>query len=274
MLMINQQDNLIADRSDYHDRTMSGITAYPSDKRRKSTLVALVKKEDAFIKSWADRVPVTFKEKAVWEYHSKTGDYIPYLWGNLRLNRKVNVHEVEQMFKSIKAQVEAPAQPIYCPLILVYFFVVHCPLVYFITKYFLSHLGDDSSGENEVKWVSIKYVFTVVGLTLLIVLVYIYARYRYKKSLQERANSIEGILDHFNLQVFGSQGIRFCVGKLGSWVEAQFLDPTVFMEGSDNAWYIEAKRKNSMRASLTSEKANTHIPCSLDSEDSLKRSLI
>jgi hypothetical protein len=272
--MINEADKTAVEQTDYHDRTISAYAANPPDKRRRSTMVSIAKKEDPFTKTWADGVPVTFKEKAVWEYDSETGTYIPYLWGSLRLNPKIKGVEVENVFRSIKSQVPAPAKPIYCPLIIAYFFLVHVPLVFVITLYFYNHLADESADNNEIRWVSTKYVAAVVFLTLFMLFLYFYFKYRYRKSLIERTISIEGILEHFNTRTFGSLGMRFCAGKLGSWIEAQFLDPSVYMEGQDNGWYTEAKRNNSLKASKASDYADNHIPCSLDSNDNLRRSLV
>lgn len=261
-----------AEAGEIDDRNSRTQTYFsPNDEHRRSTKIALVKKADPFYKKWADHVPLTFKEKAVWEYDPRSGQYIPYRWENLKLNPKLNPNDVKNLLHSLKTQVPPPPTPIYCPVMVLYFLFVHCPIVYFLTKYFYENLDEDHSND-QVTWVSTKFVTAVVTLTVLMIAVYFFWRFRHKKSLIERAEQIQGVLDHFNQQVFGSIGVRFCVGKLGSWIEAQLLDPNVYMVGQESKIIIESKKKK-MRSHSNSLDDNL-LPCSIESKSEITKSLL
>lgn len=229
-------------------------------------LTRLRTKTDLFIERQVDGIPCTTPRRAIWLFSQDKNKFVPHCWGNLELSPKLEqmggireeregefdgedaesveskrkAHKLLKTSGGLASLVDSlgeslPKLPraLYCQLTTLYFFIVHCPLMYFLTLYFFNHIGGleeletgDGETENpekeEIRWVTLKYLFSVLFMTCILVTLYFILRNRYKNLLTRRVKVLDKLLDDIN-DWWAQSPVYLRAGPFGTFLEAKFI---------------------------------------------------
>lgn len=183
-----------------------------------------------YLKAWKDVTPLSMPHKAVWRYSPNSKSYEPHAWGQMALSTSSDQVWIQGCIGNVIKQVGSPPDSNFLWVVTCYFFLVHAPLVYLLTRYFFfENLGTDSN-EAEVKKVTTIYFGAIILLTILLVSLHFVLRHKYKRVLLEHELKIQGVLDHFNTQA-QMNNMRLAAGKFGAWIELQIFHPQYELVG-------------------------------------------
>lgn len=193
-------------------------------------LLLMRKVFNPYLKAWKDVTPLSVPHKAVWRHSSTSASYEPYFWGKMTLPTSSDEVWVNSTIENVVKQVGSPPDSNFLWVVTCYFFLVHAPLVYLLTRYFFfENLGADSS-EAEIKKITTLYFGAIALLTILLVSLHFILRHKYKRTLLEHEVKIQGVLDHFNSQD-QMKNMRLAAGKFGAWIELQIFHPQYELVG-------------------------------------------
>lgn len=199
--------------------------------REEPNLLFMRKVFNPYLKAWKEVTPLSVPYKAVWRHSPNSKAYEPFCWGNMSLPKQVDREWISGSVANVAKQVGHPPDSNFLWVVTFYFFLVHSPLVYLLTRYFFfAHIGTDSD-ESEVKQITTTYFAGIVLLTILLVTLHFVLRHKYKKVLLEHELKIQGLLDHFNSQE-EMKNMRLVAGKFGAWIELQILHPQYELVGT------------------------------------------
>lgn len=207
------------------------LSSQPKEDQEEPTLLLIRKIFNPYLKAWKEVTPLSVPHKAVWRHSPKSQEYEPFGWGYMSLPKHIDSNLISNSVANVAKQLGNPPDSNFLWVVTFYFFLVHFPLVYLLTRYFFfAHIGADSD-ESEVKQITTTYFGGIVLLTIFLVTLHFVLRHKYKKVLLEHELKIQGLLDHINSRD-EMKNMRLVAGKFGAWIELQILHPQYELVGN------------------------------------------